>query len=148
MSAPVPITIQGVEYPSMAAAAKAGGITTSALQGRLKAGWPDEKLFEPVQKKGPRPIEIDGQVYPTITAAAKANGIKVKTLQSRMRAGQTGTDLLRAKRRRPVRDLDTGKVYPSIRAAADAVFITRGRIWEAVSGLSQTAAGHRWEYVE
>lgn len=48
---------------------------------------------------------------------------------------------------RPVRCIDTGKVYPSSVAASKATKLHQGSVSKCCSGIQKTAGGMRWEYV-
>ncbi|MEN9784499.1 MAG: hypothetical protein RJA24_1842, partial [Pseudomonadota bacterium] len=49
---------------------------------------------------------------------------------------------------RPVRCLDTGILYPSVAAAARAVYVSTRAIYNAAVGRSSVAAGYRWAYAD
>jgi hypothetical protein len=49
---------------------------------------------------------------------------------------------------RPVRCLTTDTLYPSVAAAARAVYVTQKTIRHAAEGFRPTAAGYRWAYAD
>lgn len=48
---------------------------------------------------------------------------------------------------RPVRCVETGRVYPSAIAAAKAMGVHRNRMYDCASGMTDTCAGYHWVYV-
>ena len=67
-----PCTWEGVDYPSITAAAKALGITHSAMSERLmRRDRPKRPRRKPVRM----PCEYNGQFYSTLAEAARALGI-------------------------------------------------------------------------
>lgn len=86
MSKPTPLTIRGVEYPSLAAAAKAFGISVAAIciarrRGRLETVGLDPK------KTAATPVTIRGVTYPSQYAAAKALGLSTTTIWNALERG-------------------------------------------------------------
>jgi hypothetical protein len=47
---------------------------------------------------------------------------------------------------RPVRNIDTGEVYPSVYVASKAQFVSAPAIYKSIR-LSRSAAGARWQYI-
>jgi len=74
MTAPVPLRIRGVDYPSINQAAKALGVGPTTVWRAL-----DEGRLETVglyRTHGrPRPVTIDGVVYPSYRAAVAGTGL-------------------------------------------------------------------------
>ena len=72
MSCRKPCTWEGVDYPSITAAAKALGITHSAMSERLMRR---DRPKRPRRKPRRRPCEYQGVCYDTLAEAARALGI-------------------------------------------------------------------------
>lgn len=53
-----------------------------------------------------------------------------------------------AQPKRPVKNLDTGDVYPSISVAADALGLDPSKIVKTCKGTRKTHGGYRWAYGE
>jgi predicted GIY-YIG superfamily endonuclease len=82
------ITVFGVIYPSIDAAARAHDLKPITVDKRLKKGWPIERAFSRVSQRD-RPVEIGGRVYASLKAAATAAGISTQTLLVRLNNGWT-----------------------------------------------------------
>jgi len=87
------VTINGVEYPSQLAVARAFGIDTGqvcrlARQGRLVSEI--ERILREGKRTSGRDVEttIAGVVYPTQTAAAKAFGVEQYTINRLTKSGR------------------------------------------------------------
>lgn len=88
---PRSITWNGVEYPSLAAAARELGITRERMRQRINAGMTcDEDLWPPEQRSEwlKKPFTWNGVQYPSRNAAAHSLGISRATIQARVRRGQ------------------------------------------------------------
>lgn len=48
---------------------------------------------------------------------------------------------------RPIRCIETGQVYPSATAAAEALGVHRTSLYNCALGKSDICAGYHWEYV-
>ena len=48
----------------------------------------------------------------------------------------------------PVRCIETGRVFPSIKAAAEYICTHTSGISSCVRGITNTCAGYHWEYVD
>lgn len=71
-----PVRIRGVVYPSMAAAARAFGLSITPIQSALDSGRIDEIGI--VFRKGGRPRApclYRGKAYPSVTDAARSCGV-------------------------------------------------------------------------
>lgn len=69
----IPVTIDGVRYPSLTAAASAYGVGISTMQRAYHAGCP-----ELAGKRGcttPVAVKVNGVEYPSASAAARATGL-------------------------------------------------------------------------
>lgn len=53
-----------------------------------------------------------------------------------------------AAERKPVKNLDTGEIFPSIQGAARALGLHAGAIWATCNGKQKTHGGFRWAYGE
>ena len=114
-----PITYQGKEYPSIAALAKAYGLSEHLCRVRLQRGIPLEKSLG----HGKR-ITVNGTEYASMNEAAKALGISYSALFIRIKKGLP-LDAAKGEiqsappsRAKPVSY--GGKDYPSIKALAKA----------------------------
>ncbi len=82
MQPPVRTIIRGVEYPSMAAAARALGVHRSVVWRAAERGTLDRVGF------GDKvPVTIDGITYPSLSEAGRALGITRQAVASRVRWG-------------------------------------------------------------
>lgn len=72
MSSRKPCTWEGVDYPSITAAAKALGITHSAMSERLMRR---DRPKRPRRKPVHMPCEYNGQFYSTLAEAARSLGV-------------------------------------------------------------------------
>ncbi len=82
MALPKPVTARGVEYPSRAAAARALGVTDTAIRCAERYGWLDR-----VGEGRRQPVRVRGVVYPSQTAAAAALGVHPSTVSGALRRG-------------------------------------------------------------
>lgn len=76
-----PVCIRGVNYRSIADAAKAEGVHVRTVEAHLDAGTPDFIGVKPPTPR--RPCAIAGVEYPSLTAAAKAMGVSVEAVRQR-----------------------------------------------------------------
>jgi len=83
MQPPVRTIIRGVEYPSMAAAARALGVNRVAVWQAAERGWLDG-VGTGMKRT---PVTIDGITYPSLSDAGKALGITRQAVASRVRWG-------------------------------------------------------------
>lgn len=83
---PKPITIRGVEYESRSAAARALGISDSAIRRAAKNGYLDTVGYGLRQ-----PVCVRGVDYPSQTAAAAALGVDPSTVCGALRRGTINT---------------------------------------------------------
>lgn len=77
MSEPKPVTLEGVTYPSRAAAAKALGISEPAVLYRLQHEEPGKKW----KTRRSIPTTVDGVTYPSRLAASRATGVSYDKLR-------------------------------------------------------------------
>lgn len=97
------ITIQGKTYPSIREAARAYGLTSSAIIARREAGWTDEDYERGRRNTTPSgtiPTTINGIEYPSRAEAARAYQISPMGLRHRLDAGWTDEDFRRGRKGR------------------------------------------------
>lgn len=82
------VTIRGVTYPTLYAAAKALGVSYASVKNMRKKGRLD---MLGVGTGVPMPVRIRGVDYPSTKAAAKALGVSVNTVQSACARGTQDT---------------------------------------------------------
>lgn len=80
-----PVTINGVEYRSMAAAAAAHGCVDRASRDRFARDY--HRALAGRRAKA-RPVIIDGVEYPSQTAAAAALGVTRQAIHDRIKRGK------------------------------------------------------------
>lgn len=71
-----PVRIRGTVYPSVAAAARAVGVSRVTIDRALDEGWIDQIGI--IRRKGGQPCKpciYRGERYPSVTAAAEAHGV-------------------------------------------------------------------------
>ena len=116
------IRIQGVEYSSIAKAARSFGIDNRLVWKRLTNGWSEDQAvgLEP----GPGSVEINGKSYDSLNDAARAHGLTGQHIRSRRRLkwGQEQVWGLAPPPRSIVLD---GKDYPNLISLADSFNISR-----------------------
>lgn len=95
------ITVDGVEYDSIAAAARAHGISRQAVWFRLKSGWALEDALKRPVNNGPAPLAgktswvVQGVEYDSFVDALRSVGVVNYTVAySRLRLGWTLEDAL------------------------------------------------------
>lgn len=74
-----PVIWNGIEYPNMAAAARALGITRETMRLRVNAGKTCDVMT----------CSWNGISYPSISEAARANDLQVATMNYRLQKGYT-----------------------------------------------------------
>ena len=84
-----PITIDGVDFESISAAARHYGLKLATLHDRLKRGETPEKAVLTRVSKSKKPITIDGVDFESVSAAARHYGLKPEILYDRLRRGST-----------------------------------------------------------
>ena len=120
------IAIEGVEYPSYAAAAQHYGIDPGTFNMRIsKSGWSPEEAagLRPRRSYARHAIEINGKVYKSLMSAAEAQGIAYKTVFKRLSDGWSVEQALGVKPpKRLARKIYEfkGKQYQSQREMAEA----------------------------
>lgn len=121
MNKPAGHVVQGEEYPSIAALARAYGMSYTLVRGRIYRGWtPTEAVFIPHESR--EFVVSEGESYPTLSHAARAYGLPPKLvhrryndfgwsprecLKPRTRPWETARQKLRAKRDSVVNDDDS-----------------------------------------
>lgn len=125
------ISVGGVTFKSIKAAAEAHGLSAGAVRARLDSGWTTEQalgLVPPPSHKATRtrPIEVDGRHVASVAEAASASGVPKGNVGSRLSRGWTIEQAL-GKECRAARKLSKanalvvgGTAYPSVRAACEA----------------------------
>ena len=93
----VPIIIRDVEYPSMAAAARAHGVTSGVIRAHMEEDSLDEVRRTQVPS---RAITIRGVEYPSMKAASKALHVRVNTVRKHRDAGTLANVGLKKRKRR------------------------------------------------
>ena len=117
-----PVTYAGKEYPSIAALAKAYGISYGMAQARLKRGQPLDMPYCGGSPKGGKKVTIGDVTYPTLTAAAKALGMSVGALWKRLLKGQEARAPLRPVRKPCMLD---GRKYPTLTTYDDILGVSQ-----------------------
>lgn len=120
-----PVIWNGVEFPSMADAARAKGVTRERMRqliakGRVSDG---DKRIRVRYSSLCKPCAWDGVEYPSITAAAQANGVSVQVMRWRLLQGYTGNGDM--KRRLRVYHTDKRREHPHL-ASTVAIHINTG----------------------
>jgi len=71
----IPVTIDGVRYPSIKAAARTLGVAPATIVARMKYGgqWRDKRC---------KPVTVAGRHYDSVKEAAKAFGVTPQTVQN------------------------------------------------------------------
>ena len=132
------ITVEGIDYPSVRAAAKVYGLAHGNVTRRLLYGWTIDQAFElepPPQRKAPnaRKLVTEKGIFNSIRDAANAYGLEQGTIAQRLRLGWTdkqavGDDKPPKKRPRKGRSVVCkNKEYPSVNEFADAYGVNRIR---------------------
>ena len=87
------VVVEGVEYPSVNALARAYDLNTHTVSWRLRNGWTTKQSVElespPEGYLGPRKIEVEDKTYASMIQAAKSYGLQPDTVKSRLLAGWT-----------------------------------------------------------
>lgn len=128
-----PITIQGMEFPSYAAAAQHFNVTT----GRIAAAKSDGKLDRLGTKPGAGynciPTEYKGKKFPSLTALANYVGVKYDVIWRHLDKYGTFDNLEEELKAPGPRNASkpivlNGVTYPSGNAAAEALGVSRSKI--------------------
>lgn len=85
------VSIRGVVYPTVRAAADQFGVTPDAIYQALRRGTQDRvglKSIRPTGKSCSRPVGLGPFMWESRRAAAKALGMKENTLSKRLVAGR------------------------------------------------------------
>lgn len=115
-------TWNGVEYPSVTAAARALRIPRIRLSARLRAGHTADSDLTGVSV----PINYNGIQYKSITDAAQANNISISTMRGRIRRGyQSNSDMPGNVGAKIAKECEwNGVHYRSLKDASKALGIT------------------------
>lgn len=142
-----PVTVRGVRYPSITAAARAYGIDPLVVISRRRLGWEILSAVTTPVKRACRAVMVRGQSYRSVSAAAAALGVPYDRVMSRLRGGwEVERAFSDAASQMPpnARALRVeGKRYRSIAAAAESFgldpMVVRARIqqgWSLKRALS------------
>lgn len=82
-----PVTVRGVRYPSITAAARAYGIDPLVVISRRRLGWEILSAVTTPVKCACRAVMVRGQSYRSVSAAAAALGVPYDRVMSRLRGG-------------------------------------------------------------
>jgi len=141
-----PVTIRGVDYPSIAAASRALGVRREAVDKAIAAG----RLEFCGLGRGipdPMPITIRGVAYPSARAAAQALGVKPSAIYQALHVGDIDR-VGRPRRRGGFRSKPfeiAGLTWPSLRSASldlgfTSTFISAARRRNHRRGLERIMA--------
>lgn len=119
-----PFTWNGIEYPSQAAAARALGISPSAVRARTKAGYACDADIPLPGEHLHKPVTWNGIEYESMREAAVKTG-HGDSFWYYIKRGYTCDQDVRPFKKAIVWN---GQTYPSIKAAAAAVGITPGSL--------------------
>lgn len=120
------ITWKDIEYLSVSEAARAIGISSSAMQKRLRNGYTTENDV-PHRKDLGKPCTWNSVEYPTVIAAAEANNVSHKAMWERIRCGFTSDDEIRN-----IPCVWNGVLYSSISKAAKALGLTYAPMYKRI----------------
>lgn len=132
------VTVEGVDYPTVRAAAKVYGLAHGNVTRRLLYGWTIEQAFElepPPQRKAHNATKLvtDKGVFNSIRDAAVAYGLEEGTVAKRLQIGWTDKQAVgeeQPPKRRPRKGrtiVCENKEYPSVNEFADAYGVNRIR---------------------
>lgn len=93
----IPIKVQGVQFPSIAAASRHFGLNAQLVRGRLAKQWTIEEAFDLVKRKKKitnhnnkgKAVCVKGVNYKSIKDAAIAHGFKARFVSNRVNLGLT-----------------------------------------------------------
>jgi hypothetical protein len=137
-----PVTVGGVRYPSISAAARAFGMDHSVVISRLREGWPLRRALtvKPRSRGQGITVTIRGCEYPSLWAACKALGAPYSASTRRLKQGWDPERAVSApvgERGGPAKNSGkrlhaAGKRYPSITAAAKAIGVDPSVVRERI----------------
>ena len=153
-----PVTIDGVRYPSICAAARAFGIDHNLVISRLRQGWQLRRALTRPKVSGHRsaqPVTVYGTKYRSVQAACAALRVRYSAVSQRLRNGwdiEAAVEAVKTPRTAggevKVLIIIEGQCHESLEAAARArgldPSVVRGQIasgWTLKEALS-VAAGH------
>lgn len=138
----IPVTIDGVTYPSIRKAADAIGVNYHLVRGRILQGWSVEDAFAKNVQKMKTPIAVDNTKYVSVRKAALENNINIGTVRMRLKLGWSNDDALLAELNEHEKPVEVdGTKYPSIYSAADAYDVSVSMVYSRLrAGWSIEAA--------
>lgn len=123
-----PITIRGVEYPSVRSAAEAIGVAHSTLLKAISTG-----TQEICGLGRAMPVAVRGTVYPSAKACADALGLAASTVQKAVREGRTDHLGLGTGFHEGMTIRVRGVTYANAAECAKALGVSRTAIWSAIA---------------
>lgn len=121
----------GIEYPSMAAAARANGVNERTMRRRIAKGYTCDEDLGVSWLDQIKETTWNGITYRSLAEAAKSIGVPRTTLQHRLAQGYTcDSDL---KRRRGASVLWNGVCYKNLTTAAKATGIPYKALWYRIN---------------
>ena len=134
---PIPIECGGKIYPSIDALARERHIPGNTLRHRLKMGLSADAALNYVRDYTGKKVEYGGKTYSSMKALANEQGVRAVALYRRTANGMSIEEALQDIRHHISKGHATeygGKTYPSIKALADELRFSYGRLW---SGLKK-----------
>lgn len=140
-----PCTVDGVEYKSEYAAAKALGINVSSLRARLISSSYPEYTSRHYQKKDRRKLfiscRIDGVEYPCISAASRELKMSGHALKRRLASFDYPNYICadipkKPAQAKPLKYTVRGKLYRTLQEIANVEGLTRERIRQKMNNPS------------
>jgi hypothetical protein len=117
MAQPIALTLNGVVYPSIAAAARALRVNPITAQVRLNQGWSKEEAFslKETATQSRRKIVVRNLLFRSVSAAARHFGLSPRMVQTRRLRGWTfeqALDLEARANRKPARRNQISIILP------------------------------------
>lgn len=158
----------GESFVSVAAAARAVGVTQGAIQAVLRSecataggyGWsrasgPNERPARAANRRKVSVTRSDGATFSTLKAAADSVGLTPGAIRYAINAGATTGGFLWTSST-PRKDFGRdgsvrvrrgdGAVFDSVGAAAQASGVSLSMVSRVLAGKAKTAGGHTWTY--
>jgi hypothetical protein len=135
-TAPKKIILEGVQYTSIAEAARKLSKDYNKISLRINRGWSTEEAFDFVKRRKNQPIEvtIGDKTYGTISEASNALGVKTSRVRDRLQMGWSIEEALGISERKisktaPKKIVLKGVEYPSIQAASKKFGIPQFKVY-------------------